>query len=134
MTEIFNKQTTKTLRRNLRTKLITSERLLWQKIRKKQLGYRFRRQVGIGRYVVDFYCPELKLVVEVDGACHETKKEVENDKIRQKYLERLDLTVKRYLNVDIKNNLSAVVADLYFVCNQLAAKPLPNPPLRKGRE
>jgi very-short-patch-repair endonuclease len=130
MTEIFNKSTVKKLRQNLRNKSVVSERLLWQKIRKKQIDYKFRRQVSVDKYIVDFYCPQLKLVIEVDGAHHETEEEVAKDKERQFYLESLGLIVKRYLNKDIKENLSGVLVDLSDLCKKLSSKstpPCPSP-------
>ncbi|GAG50687.1 unnamed protein product, partial [marine sediment metagenome] len=98
---------------------IRAERELWQRLRNRRLDYKFKRQFGIGRYIVDFYCPELKLVIEVDGATHTTDKELQYDKIRQKYLESLGLTVKRYLNSDIKNNMHEVLNSIVEACNKL---------------
>ncbi len=135
MTKLYNIQSQKETRRILRKQPIKSERLLWQKLKNKQLGYKFRRQFGIGKYIVDFYCPKLKFIVEVDGATHCTDGEVAYDKIRQKYLESLEMTIKRYLNSDIYNNLDSVVGDIIETCQNLDRKrPHPNPPLAKGRE
>jgi len=100
MTELFNLKSQKNLRKNLRRQVITAEIILWSKLRNKRLGYKFKRQFGIGKYIVDFYCPRKKLVVEIDGATHSTEKEIFNDNIRQKYLESLELKVIRY-NVPI---------------------------------
>ncbi|MBI5765968.1 DUF559 domain-containing protein, partial [Candidatus Falkowbacteria bacterium] len=89
MTQIFNKNNKKELRKKLRNEMPSAEKVLWQKIRKKQIhNHRFRRQVSIGTFVVDFYCPELNLVIEADGANHFFDEKSENyDTSRQKYLE-----------------------------------------------
>ena len=119
MTQIFNQQKQKCLRRKLRKEPISCERKIWSKLRNNQSGYKFRRQYGIGRYIVDFYCPKLKLVIEIDGATHSTEEEEKNDEERQKYLESLGLTVKRYLNVDIINNFDEVAENIKEVCLEL---------------
>ena len=64
-----------------------AEKLLWSKVRKKQLkGYQFYRQKNIGNYIVDFYCPAAKLVIELDGGQHYSPKGKEKDKRRDAYL------------------------------------------------
>lgn len=95
------------------------EKILWQHINRDQLGLRFRRQYGIGDYIVDFYCPKLKLVVEIDGLTHYEEKVFENDQIRQRYLEQLGLTVKRYNSEQVFNNLESVLTDIYNTCQEL---------------
>ena len=72
MRKILNRKEQKTLRQSLRNTATTSEKLLWSKLRARKLGgFKFRRQCGIAKYVVDFYCPELNLAIEVDGDVHE---------------------------------------------------------------
>lgn len=135
LTSTFNQQRNKPLRRQLRQQPIACERILWQKIRNRQLDYKFKRQFGIDKYIVDFYCPRLELVIEIDGATHGTEAEIKYDDQRQKYLEGKGLIVKRYLNIDIKNNLRAVLADIKDTCDGIAkGKPHPNPLLVKERE
>ena len=88
-----------------------AEILLWQHIKGKQLlGYDFHRQKPIDEYVVDFYCPRLKLVLEIDGDSHEGKEE--EDKIRQERLELLGLTVMRFWDWDVKSNVDGIVEQL----------------------
>jgi very-short-patch-repair endonuclease len=88
-----------------------SEILLWQQIKGKQLlGYDFHRQKPIDEYVVDFYCPRLKLVLEIDGDSHEEKEEA--DRIRQEKLESLGLTVMRFWDWDVKSNVDGIVEHL----------------------
>ena len=75
-----------------------SERKLWSKIRRKQLkGFQFLRQRPIGNYIVDFSCPEAKLVIEVDGGQHFTETGIEKDNSRDKYLNSLGAVSKVYL-------------------------------------
>jgi very-short-patch-repair endonuclease len=122
MTLLFNWQKHKNIRRTLRKNSTKGEKILWSKLRNRNLGYKFRRQYSIENFVVDFYCPELKLVIEVDGVTHISDEEVRHDKIRQEYLESLDLTVKRYLNSDIYNNLKNVIRDINETCGKLKPK------------
>lgn len=117
MTEIFNKKETKNYRRLLRAQPISAERKLWRRLRRKQLNFRILRQFGIGKYIVDFYCPLKKLVIEIDGATHGTNKEIEKDRIREDYLKGLGLKIKRYTNRDIFDNLGLVVTDIYEELN-----------------
>jgi len=83
------------------------------------MGYKFRRQYSIGSYVVDFYCPQFKLVIEIDGGTHISKQAAVYDKQRQKYLESLGLIVKRYSSQLIANNLDEVLIDLNSFCQGL---------------
>ncbi len=101
---------------------IRAEKELWQQLRNRRISYKFRRQFGMGIYIVDFYCPKLRLIVEVDGATHSTDEEVKFDKERQKYLEDLNLVVIRYNNYDIYNNLEKVVDSIIRKCKELENK------------
>lgn len=98
----------KPLARQMRTEPTLAENLLWQKLRNKQLlGFKFRRQQVIDRFIVDFYCHEIKLVIEVDGEIHNyTQKE---DAIRQEFLESLGLQVIRFKNEDVFLNIEGVL-------------------------
>jgi len=95
------------------------EVVLWNKLKHSQMGYKFRRQHGIGKYVVDFYCPQFKLVIEIDGGTHISKQAAVYDKQRQEYLESLGLIVKRYSSQLIANNLDEVLIDLNSFCQGL---------------
>lgn len=80
----------KQIARTLRNNMTLSEILLWKELKGKQLpGYDFHRQKPVGEYVVDFYCPCLKLVIEIDGDSHEGKEEA--DRIRQEKMPRRGL-------------------------------------------
>jgi very-short-patch-repair endonuclease len=85
-----------------------SEVLLWNELKNKQFsGIDFDRQKIIGNFIVDFYCAEKQIVIEIDGSSHNDK--VEYDKERDAFLERLDLTVVHFLDSEIKTNLSGVM-------------------------
>lgn len=92
----------------LRNNSTLSEILFWKTLNNKSLlGFDLDRQVVIGNYIVDFFVPELGLLVEIDGSTHDEK--VEYDKHRDKYLQSLDLLVIHYTDLSIKKSLSFVV-------------------------
>jgi very-short-patch-repair endonuclease len=79
-------------------------------LKKKQIAdQKFRRQVNIGQYFVDFYCPKLRLVIEIDGKIHQDPKIKENDINRQSFLESLGLVVLRFSNFDINYHIEVVL-------------------------
>jgi very-short-patch-repair endonuclease len=96
--------------RHLRIIRTPAEALLWSKIRRKSLGYEFHRQVPIDEYIVDFYCHELKLAIEVDGFVHDFRQEY--DLRRQKRLERLGVVVIRFDNEDVANGMNEVISSI----------------------
>ncbi|MBK2341654.1 endonuclease domain-containing protein [Francisella philomiragia] len=94
--------------RELRKAGNLSEVLFWNIVKsKKFLGLNFHRQKIIGNYIVDFYCPTYRLVIEIDGSSHNNKEEY--DSIRDEYLNSLDLKVIHILDKDIKTNLECVM-------------------------
>ena len=96
---LFNQRRLKPLRSFLRNNSTSAEAFLWSKLKSKNLdGRKFRRQQSIGKYIVDFYCPSEKLIVELDGDPHGDPVHVWKDTIRDKYLEELGFTVLRFEN------------------------------------
>ena len=91
------------LAKNLRKNMTPWERKLWYEFL-REYPIRFQRQKAIGNYIVDFYCAKAKLVIELDGGGHYTEKKMEEDEIRTKYLENMDLNVLRICNLDIDKN------------------------------
>nr|WP_255940548.1 endonuclease domain-containing protein [Vibrio campbellii] len=85
------------------------EEVLWQKIRRKQLGVKFRRQHGIGRYIVDFYCAELSLVIEIDGDSHFSTEGKEKDTKRDAFIEALGIKVLRFTNEEVMKQTESVL-------------------------
>jgi len=98
------------LARKLRNNSTLAEVLLWQQIKGKKLGYDFDRQKPIGNYIVDFFCRELMLVIEIDGSSHDYKSDY--DLKRQRNLEAKGITVIRFDDLDVKQNLDAVLQEL----------------------
>ncbi len=87
-----------------------AEIILWSKLRMKQLNNcQFYRQKIIGEYIVDFFCPKYKLVIEVDGGQHYSDEKLSADKNRDETLRSLGLKVLRFTNVDIFKNIEGVV-------------------------
>ncbi len=85
-----------------------AEKALWQRLRMHRLyGLSFRRQFCLGQFIVDFYCSKAKLVIEVDGEIHQYQ--VEEDKVRQEYLESLGLKVLRFQNNSIFSAIEEVM-------------------------
>jgi cyclase len=93
----------------LRIRQTFAEELLWQYLRTKPLGYKFRRQHVYGIYILDFYCHSLKLVIEVDGSIHNEEAVKQNDLVRQRQLESDNLFVLRFTNNEIKLNKEEVI-------------------------
>lgn len=111
--DIYNKAEQKGLRRSLRSNLTDAERILWAKLRGKNVfGFKFRRQFGIDDYIVDFYCSELKLAIEVDGDTHFIGNAPESDAIRQKQIESYGIRFLRVTNNDVYKNLDGVLITL----------------------
>jgi len=101
----------KELARRLRNNSTLAEVLLWNQIKKKQLrGYQFSRQKPIDDFIVDFFCHDLMLAIEIDGETHNYK--AEEDKVRQSRLESLGVKFLRFLDIDIKKNMEGVLRSI----------------------
>lgn len=97
--KIFNPKRTKAQRKYLRNNMTKAEVMLWSKLKgRNMLDYKFRRQHGIENYIVDFYCPELNLVIEVDGESHYTLEGKKHDETRTEFLNELDIYILRFTN------------------------------------
>lgn len=87
-----------------------AEIILWQELKGKQLkGYKFRRQYGIGNFVVDFYCPEMKIAIEIDGNSHFGDKEEIYDQKRQEFIEKFGINFLCFTNLDIYYKIESVI-------------------------
>ena len=112
--------------RAMRRDATPAERRLWQGLRKHQVdGLKFRRQVPLGPYIADFYCPSLRLVVEVDGVSHI---DAAGDGVRDAWMARRDIRVVRFTNRDVLTNLEGVL----MAIAQVAHTPPPPNPLPQG--
>ena len=100
----------KQLARNLRNNSTLSEVLLWQELRGKQMmGYDFHRQKPLNNYIVDFYCNELQLAIEIDGDSHDSDEAIKKDEIRQSKLESLGVSFLRFDDLDVKKEMNFVI-------------------------
>jgi cyclase len=91
----------------LRYNMTPAEKLLWEKLRKKQLGVRFKAQHPMGRYIVDFYCHQAGLVVEIDGPIHNYQKE--EDQHRTDDMKKDGITLLRFKNEEVFENIEGVL-------------------------
>ena len=106
--------------KTMRTNATDAEHLMWQLLRNKRfMNLKFRRQHVIKPYIVDFYCHEIGLVIELDGGQHNTNDGKEYDADRTKFLEALGLTVVRYWNHDVLSRTDVVLEDLWLKCSEL---------------
>jgi very-short-patch-repair endonuclease len=110
----------KQLARELRKNSTLAEVLVWMNIKGKCYGYEFHRQVPIDEYIVDFYCHELHLAIEIDGNTHDYN--FEKDDIRQKKLENLGINVIRFNDRDVKQNINDVLRAIEFAISELEEK------------
>ena len=110
MTIAFNKTTQKQKRQFLRTHMPKAEIILWSRLRRKQVeGYKFRRQYSVGSYVIDFYSPQLKLAIEIDGETHFGETAEGYDRNRQEYIEHFGIQFLRFTNKNVYHNLNGVL-------------------------
>ena len=105
-------------RKDLRNNSTSEEILLWLKLKNSQLDLKFCRQHSIGGYIVDFYCPSKKLIIEVDGPEHSKKENQEYDKIRSDYFAGLDIGVLRFTNADINTTMDIVLVKIRNKLNE----------------
>jgi very-short-patch-repair endonuclease len=105
MTRIYNKAELKDTRRKLRKEQTYAEKTAWMVLRdRNSFGCKFRRQYSVDRYIIDFYSPELKLAIELDGGIHNEPEQKRYDVERQKYLEAIGITFLRFTNEEFVDN------------------------------
>lgn len=108
--------------RQLRGEGTPAEAQLWEILRdRKVAGLKFRRQAVLGRFVADFFCAEIKLVIELDGPVH--AESADRDTAREKVLEAGGLTVLRFTNDAVSNDTKSVIQRIVSLASQLRAKP-----------
>ena len=130
--KIHNKKELEYRRKKLRNDSTLAEIFLWKHLKQKQLnGRKFRRQHSIGNYIVDFYCPEERLVVELDGEPHFDKETKKYDKARTLYLNGLNIEVLRFENVEILHALENVLNKISSAFSSDKIKKSP-PQMRRG--
>ena len=126
--------------KHLRRAPTPAEYLMWQLVRNRQrCQAKFRRQHKLGPYILEFFCPEAKLVIECDGLPHFTPEGIEKDRIRSQWLNRLGIEVIRFTSHEIENDTQRVLFAIDVVLKQLLKQdapphpPTPSPPPRRRR-
>jgi very-short-patch-repair endonuclease len=117
--------------RHLRKEMTQAEKRLWNRIRNNQLGAKFRRQTPFDSYILDFFCVDKKLAIEIDGGQHYEPEGKEKDAARDEYLKNQGVTVLRFSNIDVLTNVDGVAEKIMEIMSE--CRPLPSPPL-KGEE
>ena len=102
--------------RQLRSQMSVPERLLWQQLRSRPGGFKFRRQHPAGVYVLDFYCAQLRLAVEVDGWAHDSAETIAKDRNRSAFLRSQGIATTRIPAKAVLGNVEAVVVRLVEIC------------------
>ena len=133
---LANPKSQKEFRKSLRNNLTPSEAKLWWYLKGGQVGgLKFRRQHGIGQYVLDFYCPSLRLCIELDGEVHDSEQAFDHDQERTAFLEENGITVLRFENFIVHTDVQAIInAILKFAeekRSNIDDKPPLTPPLKK---
>ena len=122
MRKIFNNRDETLKRQQLRREMPVAERLLWKHLRNQAVGVKFRRQVPIGKYVIDFYCPSLHLAIEVDGESHAGEAAQAYDEARQREIESLGVRFVRVSNEDVYRSALDVAAVIALVVAEINEK------------
>ncbi len=120
--------------RNLRKQGPLAEIILWKKLKAGQLsGYKFLRQKPIGTYIVDFFCRELKLIIEIDGYSHKDK--FDYDQKRDEYFKKLNLSIIHFQDKDVLNKIDDIISDLEnFIKDHCQNANIPLTPFKGGVE
>jgi very-short-patch-repair endonuclease len=120
MTLIFNRNADKKKRRRLRNNMTDAEKKLWGLIRYKKIGgHKFRRQHSIAGYVVDFYCLELRLALEVDGGVHQQETVKGADKERERVIKSISIEFLRFSNEQVLTDPIQTISRLRDKINDL---------------
>lgn len=120
--------------REMRHPQTPAEATVWRYIKNRATGVKFRRQHPIARFIIDFYCAELKLCIEIDGDSHLEQDQQQYDAARTEYLESIGRKVIRFTNEDVRFNINAVIQEIKDTCEGLRQEqnlrgiaPHPNP-------
>jgi len=106
----------------LRNNMTNYEKLIWERLKGKQIcGLRFRRQHPVDIFIVDFYCHEVRLVVEIDGEIHEQQEEYDDG--RSAEMEKFGIRVIRFTNSEVENNIEGVINKIKKVVNERIKSP-----------
>ncbi|MDQ3022417.1 MAG: endonuclease domain-containing protein [Bacteroidota bacterium] len=120
MGRIYNRKEQNQKRKALRNGMPNAEVILWNHLKGRQRKkMKFRRQFGVGRYAIDFYCPEIKLAIEVDGDTHDSLDEIEYDNRRQSEIENYKIIFLRIKNEEVFKSIDEVILKIENKINEL---------------
>lgn len=105
--------------KKLRNNLTHSEIVFWGLVKQYFPNYRFKRQHPISQYIADFYCHKLKLVIEIDGSIHQTKEIKNNDALRDKFMQSLNLKIIRFTNDEVCKNSELVIEKIKLLIESM---------------
>lgn len=125
---MHNDKILKQRRKDLRNNATPEEIILWKFLRRKGLGYKFRRQHSINSYIVDFCCPEKKIIIELDGSHHSKNKEYDFERTR--YLTTLGYVVLRFWNNEVNVNIEKVLRKVKYYIDTTPQ----SPPFKGGED
>jgi very-short-patch-repair endonuclease len=126
MPNIHNRKQLEHFRKNLRNQSTSAEATLWNFLKGKQSGKKFRRQHSIGNYIVDFYCASDRVAIELDGKQHFTEEAMLYDAKRTAYLETLNIKVIRFENARVFEDIQAVLNEIKQVLDHPDSDPRPD--------
>jgi len=119
---LYNNTRLKQRRRDLRNNQTQAERTMWSMLKNKQVnGFRFLRQYSVGPYILDFYCPKLRLAIEIDGSQHSEKNHQNYDNERTHYLKMNNIVECRFWNNEVTGNKEGVYEKLLEICKTAVA-------------
>ena len=128
MSTTFNKPQSAKRRKYLRRNMTKAEKILWLKLRNSRLSkLRFRRQYGIYNYVIDFYCPQYRLAIEIIGDVHGYSRQIKSDLLRKKKIQSLGIKILVYTNQQVIEESEGVLENI------LSNLPLTPSFIRRGR-
>jgi len=105
--------------KKLRSKPTSSELIFWGLLKQHFSSFRFKRQHPISQYIADFYCHKLKLVIEIDGGIHDTEEVKNSDKLREEFLQTLNLKIIRFTNDEVSKSGDKIVKKLHELIDSL---------------
>ncbi len=110
MSQVFNRHSELETRRALRNSMPPAEVILWERLQRRQVaGAKFRRQHSVEKFVLDFYCPEVRLAIELDGSSHDGEEAAQRDESRQEFIESYGIVFLRFSNQEIYQNIQGIV-------------------------
>lgn len=128
MTKHFNKHTELQKRKRLRNNATKAEIILWKYLKNSQLkNIKFRRQYSIDQFVVDFYCPEIKLAIEVDGKSHFKEDQIPYDIERENYIKSFGIHFLRFTNEEVYKNIDSVLTQISLMVKDLKSLKVTTP-------